>query len=255
METGEDGPDWPEVNLETIKAYYSNDVKACFPHDPRWWDKPFNQPHSGVPVPKRIVKENTQSLRIMGGDTTTELYPAAERRNWRDSLWQHNLVLVGKQGGKRSYADVRPMAPSPAAPPDRNDPRGSCPNVPGAYVSDQSNDVSDPWSQIAQPSSNDQGASSSSSQGVREAAQTYWEPNLRPTYHCPICNHFTPRGTQGFGYCEKCRGVPGSAISGSRPDRAAATRGTPPWVSECIICAPAQRYGDNTGTWTKHRRR
>jgi hypothetical protein len=195
----------------------------------------------------------------MGGDTVTEIYPAAERRNWRESLERHNLVLGGKQGGKRSYVDARPMAPSPAAQSDWNDPRGSWSSPQRAHAADRPNDDSAPWAGEAQPSGYSQGASSSAHAraNAREAAQSqsYWEHDHRPTYKCPICDTYTPRGYKGYGWCQECRGYPWFCERWVEQRQKHCNSWNPPWSNDCLVCAPAQQYDNYTGTWSAKRRR
>ncbi len=253
METREDGPDFPQVNLDTIDAYYRNDMFRCFPHDRKWWGKALCQPHSGVPVPKRILAENTRAVRVMGGDAVTEIYPAAERRNWRETLGRHNLVLGGKQGGKRSYVDARPMAPSPAAQSDWNDPHGSWSSPQATHVADNSAS----WAGWEQPHGYSQGASSSghARANAREAAQSqsYWEHDPRPIYKCPICDARTPRGEHGYGWCQECRGYPWMCDRWVERRQMYCNTWNPPWRTDCLMCAPDWHGGyDN---WRTKRRR
>ena len=101
-------------------------MRCFFPNDRRWWGKSLCQPHSGVPVPRHVLNERRRrGVRVTGGDFQTEVFSTSARRGWRDIMADHNLVLGDRQGGKRSYVDVRPMAPSPAARSGWNDPHGS----------------------------------------------------------------------------------------------------------------------------------
>ena len=244
---------WPEVNLDSINYFYENNMRCSFPNDPRWWGKPLCQPHSGVPVPKRILQEQRRAVRVTGGDFQTEIYPAAVRRDWKQVLERHNLVLGGKQGGKRSYVDSRPLAPSPAAQTGWNDPRGSWSNPQAEHAADSSSS----WAGWEQPHGHSQGASSSAHPRAdgHEAAQSQsrWERENRPTYKCPICGAFTPLGDRGHGWCQKCNGFPWMC------DRWVERRGlrcntwNPPWLRDCAICFP-NRQGDYDNRLAKRRR-
>jgi hypothetical protein len=183
----------------------------------------------------------------------TEIYPAAERRNWRETLERHNLVLGGKQGGKRSYVDARPMAPSPAAQSDWNDPHGSWSSPQATHVADNSAS----WAGWEQPHGYSQGASSSghARANAREAAQSqsYWEHDPRPTYKCPICDVYTPRGEHGHGWCQECGGRPWYCERWVERRQSYCNTWNPPWRTDCLICAPDQHGGyDN---WSAKRRR
>ena len=242
MDTRDRVPGVPEVNRETIQAFYNNDMYCCYPHNPAWWGKSCSQPHSGVAIPKRVVDDVRRTMRVIGGDVVTEIQPAAERGSFRDVMQGHNLALQHREGGKRSFVDVRPIAPSPAAP--WNDSRESWAPAADAPPTRAAGSQEDPWGPMAQSSPYPQGASSSSSGAGAPSAPR--APTPTDSFECPVCGTRTPRGYVGehsFGYCMECRGFPWQCWNGW----CLAWNSPRHW--QCSSCGSQDTYNNASGQW------
>jgi hypothetical protein len=242
------------VNRATIQAFYAVDMYCCFPEDPAWHGKSMSQPHSGVPVPKHALAEFQRTVRVSGGDAVTEIRPAAEQGGMRGVVQRHNLAIGKKGQGKRSFVDVRPIAPSPAS--SWNDSRESwaSPSAPAPPLKGgkAAGKQAAPPGDLAQPSSYSQGASSSSTDGWMQPWASH-APAAVETFLCPVCQTRTPRGCGGEihnGYCANCRGYPWQCWNSW------CQAWNPPRISECLVCYSQDTYHRSSGhSWSTRSKR
>ncbi len=192
----------------------------------------MNQPHSGVPVPKRIVEQAQAVMTVQGGGVHIEI-PHPDN-TWGALLRAHNLVLGRGAGGKRAYVDAQPMPMAAGVAPPSNDLRGSWENY---------RRVSTP------PRQGRQADGASSSQPLGPAPFTKKAPPQRYA-RCPACN-FRQIVTVS-GYCTNCRGRPWQCQAIS-PQGNVCNHWNFPWDTRCIVCFP-EVWDDETGTWRAKRR-
>ena len=156
-------------------------MRCCYPHeeDRAWWPKSLSQPHSGVPVPKRVIEQARRVLTVSGGDVQVEIRHPDQ--TFGAALEHHNLVLGRDSRGRPAYVErSRPMA-SGAPPP--------------SYVPDGT------WDNY-RPTTRQEGGSSSSNPAQ---ATGQLEPCARKIT-CPACG--TEQIATTEGYCTFCKGYP-----------------------------------------------
>ena len=240
----------PDVNPQSIEDFNRGDMRCCFPDDVKWHGKAMRQPHSGVPVPKRIVEEVTQVLSVSGGGVTTQIQHPA-RKTWGEALKDHRLVLGERPSGKRAYVDAHPMAASPAV--QQDDPRGSWRSRSSSAAPYQGPRPSQrPNAQHGRATHPSAPGAASSSGGAAQAAPKRPPPRREVT--CSACHSRQPMSDIP-GYCVVCRGHPWQCTRWNAQRNAYCQHWNFPWATYCAACFPFETFNTATGRWEPSKRR